>query len=152
MCQLLEAGQGCTENINLFIRSIGSRVATARGAKKEKLLAKALEIHDKMIEHGFETNEDTYVGGGPQGQEENLCRALQVSLMIACYDEAELARKVYIKMREHLLAPSLKVSLYGCTSAVWNLPCAGESLARTCDQFFVLYLALRWCTLRCMVL
>ncbi|EER14427.1 pentatricopeptide repeat-containing protein, putative [Perkinsus marinus ATCC 50983] len=90
--KLLEAGQGCTENINLFIRSIGSRVATARGAKKEKLLAKALEIHDKMIEHGFETNEDTYV-----------------SLMIACYDEAELARKVYIKMREHLLAPSLKV-------------------------------------------
>ncbi|EER20322.1 pentatricopeptide repeat-containing protein, putative [Perkinsus marinus ATCC 50983] len=90
--KLLEAGQGCTENINLFIRSIGSRVATARGAKKEKLLAKALEVHDKMIEHGFETNEDTYV-----------------SLMIACYDEAELARKVYIKMREHLLAPSLKV-------------------------------------------
>ncbi|KAF4730224.1 hypothetical protein FOZ62_010116 [Perkinsus olseni] len=59
---LLESGEGSTENINLLIRSIGSRVAAARGRKKAKVLAKALEVHDKMIEHGFETNEDTYVG------------------------------------------------------------------------------------------
>ncbi|KAF4702755.1 hypothetical protein FOZ62_007180 [Perkinsus olseni] len=90
--KLLESGEGSTENINLLIRSIGSRVAAARGRKKAKVLAKALEVHDKMIEHGFETNEDTYV-----------------SLMIACHDEAELARKVYLKMREHLIAPTPKV-------------------------------------------
>jgi len=79
---LIEKGMASVENFNLLIRAYGL----------QKDVQGALQVHDQMIAHGYETNVDTFVG-----------------LIMAADADAPLARKLYLKMRESFISPNAKL-------------------------------------------
>ena len=87
--QLISEGRASVENFNLLIRALGYQ---AKVTKDRTKVAEALQVAEKMHALGFEPETETFV-----------------SLIVAADDDAELARGVYLKMREQPLTPTVKV-------------------------------------------
>eukprot|EP00916_Digyalum_oweni_P019074 GHVL01031807.1.p1 GENE.GHVL01031807.1~~GHVL01031807.1.p1 ORF type:complete len:465 (+),score=84.35 GHVL01031807.1:86-1396(+) len=98
---VLESGRGSLANFNLLIRS------KAYQGKMEE----ALDIHDKMVLHGFLPNSDTYVG---------------LIMGTTAKRDASAARLVYLKMRGQSISADAKVCIFAyiftqllCSIGLW---------------------------------